>query len=74
LTLTALRRAWITDPVVHDFIGLSENFWDFNSPGDMAGMSSPTLNDAGRLWTGAAENPAPSASNQSAKELNKSGR
>jgi len=74
LTLSALHRAWVTDPVIHDFIGLSENFWDFNSPDGMVGMRSPALNDAGRLWTGAAENPAPSASNQSAKELNKSGR
>ena len=74
LTRAALHRAWVTDPVIHDFIGLSENFWDFNSPDGMAGMSSPTLNDPGRLWTGAAENPDPSASNQSANELNKSGR
>lgn len=74
LTVAALHRAWVTDPAIHDFIGLSENFWDFNSPDGMAGMSSPMPNDAGRLRTGAAENPAPSASNQSAKELNKSGR
>ena len=74
LTLAALRRAWVTDPVIHDFIDLSENFWDFNSPDGMAGMSSPTPNDAGRVWTGAAGNPAPSASNQSAIKLNKLGR
>jgi len=74
LTLSALHRAWVTDPVIHDFIGLSENFWDFNSPDGMAGIRSPALNDPGRLWTGAAENPAPSASSQSANQLNKSGR
>jgi hypothetical protein len=69
LRLAALRRAWVTDPVIHDFIGLCENFWDFNSPDGMAGMSSPMPDDAGRLRTGTAENPAPSASNQSSSPI-----
>src|SRR5690349_4204268 len=25
----ALRRAWVADPGIRDFIGLSENSWDF---------------------------------------------
>ena len=29
LTRAALRRAWSTDPAIRDFIGLSENSWDF---------------------------------------------
>ena len=49
LTLAALRRAWVTDPVIHDFIGLSENSWDFNTPDAMTGTGSPTANDADRL-------------------------
>jgi hypothetical protein len=55
-----LRRstALVTDPAIHDFIGLSENFWDFNSADGMAGMRSPTLNHAGRLLTGVAEPPS----------------
>lgn len=31
LSRAALRRAWAADPVIRDFIGLSENSWDFNS-------------------------------------------
>src|SRR5262249_53559572 len=36
LTRAALRRAWAADPKIRDFIGLSENSWDFNAPGAMA--------------------------------------
>ena len=32
LARVALRRAWATDPAIRDFIGLSENSWDFNAP------------------------------------------
>jgi hypothetical protein len=38
LTSAALRRAWSTDPAIRDFIGLSENSWDFNDPTAMAGF------------------------------------
>ena len=38
LTRAALRRAWAADPKIRDFIGLSENSWDFNAPGAMAGF------------------------------------
>lgn len=31
LSRAALRRAWAADPAIRDFIGLSENSWDFNS-------------------------------------------
>ena len=30
LTRAALRRTWSADPKIRDFIGLSENSWDFN--------------------------------------------
>ncbi len=33
LTRAALRRAWMTDPGIRDFIGLSENAWDFTKGG-----------------------------------------
>jgi hypothetical protein len=33
LTRAALRRAWTTDPGIRDFIGLSENAWDFTKAG-----------------------------------------
>src|SRR5262249_27722455 len=40
LTRAALRRAWAADPKIRDFIGLSENSWDFNAPGAMTGFGS----------------------------------
>jgi hypothetical protein len=38
LTRAALRAAWTSDPAIRDYIGLSENSWDFNTPGSMAGF------------------------------------
>ncbi len=38
LTRAALRRAWAADPKIRDFIGLSENAWDFNAPGAIGGF------------------------------------
>jgi hypothetical protein len=32
LARAALRRAWVTDPTIRDFVGLAEYDWDFNSP------------------------------------------
>src|SRR3954454_11833797 len=32
LTRSALRKVWSSDPAIRDFIGLSENAWDFNDP------------------------------------------
>jgi len=31
LTQAALRKAWSADPAIRDYIGLSENSWDFNA-------------------------------------------
>jgi hypothetical protein len=38
LTREALRRAWLADPTIRDFIGLAENAWDFNDPNAMPGF------------------------------------
>ena len=38
LTRAALRRAWANDPNIRDFVGLSENSWDFNAPDTIAGF------------------------------------
>jgi Protein of unknown function (DUF3306) len=46
LMRTALRRAWVTDPKVRDFIGIAENQWDFNDPGAMPGFGPLTAVDA----------------------------
>jgi hypothetical protein len=49
LTHAALRRAWSADPAIRDFIGLSENSWDFNAPDSMPGFGSLNVEDARRI-------------------------
>lgn len=34
----ALRRAWLADPAIRDFVGLAENAWDFTVPGGAPGF------------------------------------
>ena len=38
LTRAALRRVWVADPKIRDFVGLSENSWDFNAPNAVPGF------------------------------------
>lgn len=38
LTRAALRRAWVADPVIRDFVELAENTWDFNDPTAIPGF------------------------------------
>src|SRR5205085_3947721 len=38
LARAALRRAWSSDPAIRDFIGLSENSWDFTAPDGVPGF------------------------------------
>jgi hypothetical protein len=40
LTRAALRRAWSSDPAIRDFVGLSENSWDFNATEAIPGFGS----------------------------------
>ena len=49
LTRQALRRAWTADPAVRDFVGLSENAWDFTAAGGVPGFGPLSGEDAGRL-------------------------
>jgi Protein of unknown function (DUF3306) len=49
VTRAALRRAWSADPAIRDFVGLSENSWDFNAAGGVPGFGSLTMEDARRL-------------------------
>src|SRR6266446_4374201 len=50
LTKAALRRAWVTDPTIRDFIGIAENQWDFNDPTAMPGFGPLTAgNDVAGL-------------------------
>lgn len=50
LTRAALRRAWVTDPQIRDFIGIAENQWDFTDPNAIPGFGPiGPLDDAARL-------------------------
>jgi Protein of unknown function (DUF3306) len=49
LVRAALRRAWSADPAIRDFIGLSENAWDFSAPAGVPGFGSLAAEDAQRL-------------------------
>lgn len=51
LTRAALRRVWLKDPKIRNFIGLSENSWDFNAPGAMAGFGPIDKEEAARVLT-----------------------
>ncbi|MBV8824150.1 MAG: DUF3306 domain-containing protein [Bradyrhizobiaceae bacterium] len=49
LAQAALRRAWVTDPAIRDFVGLAENAWDFNAPGGVPGFEPLRAIDVQRL-------------------------
>jgi hypothetical protein len=34
----AIRRAWVSDPTIRDFIGIAENQWDFTDPTTIPGF------------------------------------
>ena len=51
LARAALRRVWSLDPAIRDFVGLSENSWDFNAAGAMAGFGPIDGEEVGRLLT-----------------------
>jgi hypothetical protein len=48
MTRAALRRAWAADPTIRDFIGLSENSWDFTAPNTILGFGPLSAEDASR--------------------------
>lgn len=49
LTRAALRRAWAADPKIRDFIGLSENSWDFTAPGGVPGFGPLSAEEVSEL-------------------------
>ena len=51
MTRAALRRAWVADPTIRDFIGLSENSWDFTAPDAIPGFGPLSAEDASRAMT-----------------------
>jgi hypothetical protein len=40
LTRAALRRVWVTDPIIRDFVGIAENQGDFTAPDGVPGFGS----------------------------------
>jgi hypothetical protein len=53
LTRAALRRAWSADPTIRDFIGLSENSWDFTAAAGVPGFGDIGADEVRRLLDGA---------------------
>ena len=49
LARAALRRAWSVDPAIRDYIGLSENSWDFTAAGGVPGFGSIGADEVRRL-------------------------
>jgi len=48
LARAALRRAWVADPEIRDFVGLVENAWDFTAPDTVPGFGSSVPADVAR--------------------------
>jgi hypothetical protein len=46
LTRAALRRVWLADPAIRNFIGIAENQWDFTKPESIPGFGSLELTPA----------------------------
>src|SRR5262245_14596605 len=69
LVRAALRRVWTSDPKIRDFVGLSENAWDFTAPDGVPGfgplemtselrqLASQTLNEMRRAIDAADSHP-----------------
>src|SRR5215471_1219258 len=49
LTCQALRRAWMADPAIREFVELSENAWDFTVSDGVPGFGPLSAEDARRL-------------------------
>jgi hypothetical protein len=50
LARAALRRAWVADPKIRDFVGIAENQWDFTAPDAIPGFGPlGPLDDVRRL-------------------------
>jgi hypothetical protein len=66
LSRVALRRAWLTDPTIRDFVGIAENQWDFNQPDGIPGFGSLELTPELRRILAGLIGDAPGAANGNA--------
>lgn len=63
LARAALRRAWSADPAIRDFIGLSENSWDFTKPETISGFGQLLpIDDVKRLLAQVLKDDEPTSS------------
>jgi hypothetical protein len=62
LARAALRQAWSADPAIREFVGLSENAWDFVSPDGVPGFTSIAPDEVRRLLARAVGEPGAAAS------------
>jgi hypothetical protein len=69
LRRAALRRAWSADPAIRDFIGLSENSWDFNAPETIAGFGPLKPEEVKKLLGQAMGEPEEAATESDAKNV-----
>jgi hypothetical protein len=74
LTQAALRRAWVADPKIRDFIEVAENQWDFTAPGVPGFDLSPPTGDVARMASDilrgvAGESPAQPAAASAEREI-----
>lgn len=66
----ALRRAWSADPAIRDFVGLSENAWDFNAVGAAPGFGAideETVRQLAKKMAGDPGDDGPAPSSTAAK-------
>lgn len=59
LRQAALRKMWVLDPAIRDFIGPVDYQWDFNAPGGIPGITEALEGDVGRLLAQAIGAPPP---------------
>ncbi|MCW3474158.1 DUF3306 domain-containing protein [Limobrevibacterium gyesilva] len=56
----ALRRLWLSDPAIRDFIGPADYAWDWNTPGGAPGYGPlQAMDDVGKLLARAIGAPPP---------------
>src|SRR3954463_11691823 len=85
LTRAALRRAWISDPAIRDFVGIAENQWDFNDPksrpafgptqgnDDISTLVRQALGQAAKISSAMTELPVAGESDAPAEIIDKAG-
>jgi hypothetical protein len=68
LTRAALRRAWVSDPNIRDFVGIAENQWDFTKPDGVPGFGPLELTAELNRMVGELHSAAPSSDRAEAGE------